>query len=426
MAFVTNNPGNIMTSRAAKTLLDDIHKRLSTRMAEMESRDCLGLMHRIREALVQEENVDSWIAAEFASLRAGLAAVRLVDELGPLYGRLSELAGRHFKTRSSVSTLHEFSGLALETLLATAMTIACEMLRTEGDEPDGCAWTLLVSDGLGRREATRKGHNAIIFIHGDGPADVRDYFRRLALQLMAILRECAMPLHLGLQRHPLAFWHGSLDGWRAQILEATGAAPVGQAAGDAAGGPAQGEQYGRIIELMADIRPLCGDMELAGRVTEMADAILARERQREPFRQLARRVATMPVALGIFGRFRTAMTGKHRGEFSLEEMATRPLVASVRLLAIAAGIRETSTPQRIKALLAGGSLGVALADRLLVALHDFVSCQVELEMGERGEGEDYYFNPDVLADEARGRFKAGLEDLTTLQRLVYQQLVEVE
>jgi signal-transduction protein with cAMP-binding, CBS, and nucleotidyltransferase domain len=425
MAFVTNNPGNIMTSRAAKTLLDDIHKRLAARMAEMESRDYLALMHRFREELVQEENVDTWIAAEFASLRDRLAATRLVDELGPLYVRLIELATRHFQARSSVSTFHEFSGLALETLLETALTIARELLRQEGQEPAGACWALLASDGLGRHEATRKGHNAIILIHDDGPDGVREHFHRLALQLMTILGECAMPPHLGLHRNHLAFWHGSLDDWRGQIRDAAGA-PVEQTTADAAVGSAQGEQYARAIELVADLRPLCGDVALATRATEMADAILAWERQREPFRQFARRVATMPVALGIFGRFRTAMTGKHRGEFSLEEMATRPLVASVRLLAIAAGIRETSTQERIKALLAGGSLGVALADRLLVALHDFVRCQVELEIATQVDDGDYFFNPDVLTDGARERFKAGLEDLTTLQRLVYQQLVEVE
>jgi signal-transduction protein with cAMP-binding, CBS, and nucleotidyltransferase domain len=299
------------------------------------------------------------------------------------------------------------------------------MLRQEGHEPEGARWALLASDGLGRRETTRKGQNAIIFIHDDGAA-VHEYFHHLALQLMAILGECLMPLHLGLHRNHLAFWHGTLDDWRLQLLEETGAPPPGQPDGDPGGGSVQAEQYARMIELMADLRPLCGDTGLAARVTEMADAILAWERQREPFRQFARRVATMPVALGIFGRFRTAMTGKHRGEFSLDEMATRPLVASVRLLALVAGIRETSTTERIKALLVTGNIGVALADRLLVALHDFGRCQVELEIAERVEGEDYFFNPDVLTDSARERFKAGLEDLTTLQRLVYQQMVEVE
>lgn len=426
MAFLTDNPGNIMTSRGARALLDDIRKRLSARMAEMESRDYLALMHKIRDELLREESVNSWIADEIASLQDKLVALRLPDDIRPLHDRLTELSARHFTARSSVSTLHELSGRSLETLLATATTIAADLLRQEGDGEPGCAWTLLASDDLGRREATLKGHNAIIFIHEDGPADLQEYFKLLALRLMAILGECGISLKIGLHRNGHVFWHGSLNRWRELLMESTGAPPDGQPAKDILTDALQADRYARAIEIIADIRPICGDMQLAGRVTEMTDAFLARERSREQFRQLARRVATMPVALGIFGRFRTARSGKHRGEFSLEEMATRPLIASVRMMAIASGIRERSTGERIRALLATGNLGVALADRLLVALHDFGRCRIELEMTERVEGEEYYFNPDLLPDRARERFRAGLEDLTTLQRLAYQQIVEAE
>ncbi|HZV81901.1 MAG TPA: putative nucleotidyltransferase substrate binding domain-containing protein, partial [Geobacteraceae bacterium] len=330
MSFVTNNPGNIMASRAARNLLDDIQKRMSARMAEMESRDYLALLHKIRDELVREENVDTWIAGEFTSLSNRLAAARLTDELGPLYERLTELAARHFQARSSVSTLHEFSGSAIEILLSTSMTIAAELLRHEGHCQPDCAWTLLASDALGRREATRKGHLAIVFIHDDdGTAGSEEYFHLLALRLMAILSQCGILLQIGPLRNGHVFWHGPLDQWRQLMLESSG-----HQGSDSSGSP-QSERYARAIELMADLRPLCGDTSLAERATETTGAILAWERDREPFRQLARRVATMPVALGIFGRFRTARSGKHRGEFSLEEMATRPLVASVRIMAIA-------------------------------------------------------------------------------------------
>ncbi len=421
MSFVTNNPGNIMASRAARSLLDDIQKRISARMAEMESRDYLGLLHMIRDELAREEDIDAWIAGEFASLSTQLADARLTDELGHLYEKLTTLAVRHFQARSSVSTLHEFCDRAMEVLLSTSMTIAVELLRQEGHRQPDCAWTLFASDGLGRREATGKSPLAIIFIHDEDDGEgAGGYFHLLALQLIAILSQCGILLQIGPLRNGHVFWHGPLGQWRQLMLESSSHQGV-----DAAGSP-QSDRYARAIELMADLRPLCGDMALAGRVTEMTGAILAWEREREPFRQLARRVATMPVALGIFGRFRTARSGKHRGEFSLDEMAIGPLVASVRLMAIACGIRETSTTERIKALQAGSHLGVALADRLLVALHDFTRCQIDRQIAAGAGGEEHFFNPDLLGDEGKERFKAGLEDLTTLQRLVYQQIVEVD
>lgn len=420
MSFVTDNPGSIMTSRSAGALLADIHKRLFATMSGMESRDYFALLHKVRDEIIREEQVDSWVADDFAFLGNSLAEARFADELGPLHEKLLALTARHFSARSSVSALHEFSGRALETLLATAMAIAGELSRREGEWQPDCDWSLFASDCLGRREATLKGHLAIIFIHEDGSADRENHCRRLALRLEAILGECGILLQSGLQQGGQLFWHGPVSQWRRLMPETSHRQQP-----DAASGPAGVERHAREIEIMADIRPLCGNMELAARVTEMTRASLDRERDSERFRQLARRVATMPVALGIFGRFRTARSGEHRGEFSLEEMAIRPLVSSARIMAIACGIRETSTTARLKALQAGGQVGVALVDRLLVALHDFARCQIELEIaGDTADGE-HYFNPYVLGNEERERLKAGLEDLTTLQRLVYQQVVEV-
>lgn len=424
MAFVTNNQGSIMTSRAAKGLLEELHRRLAQRMADMESHDYLALLSKVRDELLREENVDAWVNEEMAALRDRLAAARLVDDLKPLCAKLTELTTRHFQARSSVGSFQEFTCSFVETLLATAARLAEDLLRLEGHAQQNVSWCLLSSDSLGRREATRKGHNAILFIHGDAAAEQKEYLHHLALRLVAILRECAMPLHIGLQRNGHVFWHGSLSEWR-EFLQRSTDATAGQSTGSASDHH-QEESYARTIEIMADLRPLCGDTTLAGQITDTAEAFLNRERERDQFRHLARRVATMPVALGIFGRFRTARSGKHRGEFSLEEMATGPLVSSVRIMAILAGIRQTSTTERIKSLIASGSIGVTLADRLLVALHEFVRCQIELEMSERIDGEGYFFNPGLLDDRARERLKTGLEDLTTLQRLLYQQITEVD
>ena len=65
------------------------------------------------------------------------------------------------------------------------------------------------------------------------------------------------------------------------------------------------------------------------------------------------------------------------------------------------------------------------ADRLLIAYHDFMKIFVELELAENRANDKVFFNPDSLDEPGRERFREGLEEITTLQRLVYQQLVEV-
>jgi signal-transduction protein with cAMP-binding, CBS, and nucleotidyltransferase domain len=261
-----------------------------------------------------------------------------------------------------------------------------------------------------------------VFIHGGESTADRETYTLLALQVMVIVNEC-LPIHQGIYRGGNTFWHGSFDDWQQFLADSVIPHPAQAETGHE--GTAGDERYARAVTLAADLRPVCGNSDLAARTVAAGWTFLSTERGTERFRQLARTVATMPVALGIFGRFRTARTGRHRGEFCLDDMAIRPLVASVRLMAVASEIDETGTVERIRALLATGNLGVALADRLLLALHDFVRCRIDRELAGEPDGGDYFFNPDTLGDSERERFKTGLEDLTTLQRLVYQQLVEV-
>jgi signal-transduction protein with cAMP-binding, CBS, and nucleotidyltransferase domain len=176
--------------------------------------------------------------------------------------------------------------------------------------------------------------------------------------------------------------------------------------------------------MVADSRCLCGDDSFAALAIDKANDLLHEKLGSDNFRAYAKRVANMPVALGIFGRFRTARTGKHRGEFSLEDLAIMPLVAAVRILAVYEGITATATSARIWALLNSGGLSVTLADRLLTAFQNFSRYQIELEISGNSNGKRF-FNPDAFGDDVKERLKEGLEDIGTLQRLVYQQIVEV-
>jgi signal-transduction protein with cAMP-binding, CBS, and nucleotidyltransferase domain len=99
------------------------------------------------------------------------------------------------------------------------------------------------------------------------------------------------------------------------------------------------------------------------------------------------------------------------------------LVAGIRLLSLCHGVRETSTVGRIKALLTTGNLGVNLAERLLLTYQVFYRYLLDLEFGQQIDGE-FYFNPELLNEESSELFKEGFEDVNTLQRIVYQQMVE--
>lgn len=416
-----------MSSRAAAALRETLHKRLATRMEGMDSSEHLLLLHKFHEELRKEENIDLWIADEAAAIRTRISAVRFVDELKPLCANLQELAIRHFEARSSVSTLHELSTGFFEAILAASLSLATELLKLEELYPADHASTMLVSGAVGRRETTQRGHNTIILVYENGAVANRTYFHQLAVRIMAILNECGIPAIPGLQVKSNCLWCGTMEEWL-ELLDqsATFRQQQDEESRHSTWKELSSEDsFPLIMETVADLRPLSGNSTLASKVIESGRKFLASKVSEKPFRSLARNISTLPVGLGIFGRLRTVKTGKHRGEFSLEEMATRPLVACIRLLAVKHKLNETSTVERIKALLAAGELGVTQADRLLIAFHNFTRCKLELEMdGETAE--EYFFKPGNLKEDARESLKSGLEDLTTLQRLVYQQIVETD
>ena len=388
--------------------MDAFWKSLVGRMADMDADQCRKLLLQVRTELVAEESVDAAIDAEIAELSAKLSAARFSDELKMINARLVALVAAHFKSRGSVSAVHEYSTACREQLLATALTLAVDSLSLEGLTVPAARYALLAFGNLGRREIRLSGAGPLVLVFEDGSSAGAEYSHRIALRLEAILIECSLSADTKANSGS-RFWFGPVSRWLQEVGN-------GFAGADGS--------FATTFEMVADCRCLCGDKALAERALDTAGSLMHDKLGNDGFRQYAKSVANMPFALGIFGRLRTARTGKHRGEFSLEDLAITPLINAVRILAVHEGIIETATTARIWSLLKSGSLSVNLANRLLAAFHNFIRYQTELELQPDGNGKRF-FNPDAFGDDARELFKDGLEDIGTLQRLVYQQIVEV-
>jgi signal-transduction protein with cAMP-binding, CBS, and nucleotidyltransferase domain len=179
-----------------------------------------------------------------------------------------------------------------------------------------------------------------------------------------------------------------------------------------------------MVEFLADTRPICGDPTLAQEVIDIHRRLLASLPTSEPFRQLATEVAAMPVALGLFGRFRTVRSGANRGGIPLTEQVLAPLCNVIRVLAIACGAGVTGTRERIRQVMVVGAIGVTLAESIDAAFIYIAGERIRLELAADQSGDELFLNPDELAEEKREQLHTGLEYVTTLQRLAYQQLVE--
>jgi signal-transduction protein with cAMP-binding, CBS, and nucleotidyltransferase domain len=414
MTLESNNSANeVFSAKSSRAVMDAFWKSLGDRMAVMGGDQGLLLLQQVKAELVAEEGVDAAMCAEITELLDKLSAARFSDEIRTISARLVTLMAEHFKARSSVSAVHEFSTACREQLLATALSLAVDILKLEGLSAPAAPYALLSFGNLGRRELRMNGSGSLMLVFEDGSAGEGEYFQRVALRLEAILIDCNL-LTAAKANGVGKLWHGSVSRWLDEVESGvTGTGEIGRS------------RYSQTFEMVADSRCLCGDCALASLAIDKANALLHGNLNSDNFRYYAKRVANMPVALGLFGRFKTARTGKHRGELSLEDLAIAPLVAAVRILAVHEGITATATAARIWSLLNSGSLSVSLADRLLTAFQNFIRHQIELEISGDGSGKRY-FDPDVLGDDARERLKEGLEDIGTLQRLVYQQIVEVD
>jgi signal-transduction protein with cAMP-binding, CBS, and nucleotidyltransferase domain len=178
--------------------------------------------------------------------------------------------------------------------------------------------------------------------------------------------------------------------------------------------------FGEIARI-CDLRTMAGESEMAQELLTLAcDALRS---DQSGLQAALRTVSTISVGFNFFGRLKLEKKGGHRGEFNLIQSTLTPMVLTIRILAIRAGILATSTPERIRLLLEAGELGVTQTAKLLRAYYDFIKIKVLLEIdGKGGERFGFYFEPDEMAHDQELSLKQGLDALSNLQRIVYQSV----
>ncbi|MCG8354576.1 MAG: DUF294 nucleotidyltransferase-like domain-containing protein [Kiloniellales bacterium] len=127
------------------------------------------------------------------------------------------------------------------------------------------------------------------------------------------------------------------------------------------------------------------------------------------------------VALGWFGRFVTEKDKpEHRGKINLKHSGTLPLVTSLRLLALRAGLEETNTRRRIEALQTRGDLGDDEADYLLGAFRHITALLLRQQIADFKAGRQVsnYVHPDGLSEREKDMLVDSLKAIGELVKKV--------
>ena len=137
-------------------------------------------------------------------------------------------------------------------------------------------------------------------------------------------------------------------------------------------------------------------------------------------RQLARLAVAQRPSTGFLRGLVVEHEGPHAGQVDLKEGGTKPILALSRWGAIAAGVTIASTPERLRAAAAAGTLpdGEAETLRDAFALINDLRLEHQVMQMRAGLEPDDYVAPDELSDLMRTQLREALRAVSSIQKRV--------
>lgn len=342
-------------------------------IAEAMTRDPLGLPghtpayeaalamidHRFRHVLVTEADQLAGVVSErdiFSLQRFGLGELTMEIRLARDVGALCGLADRVRRlTRLLVQ-----QGVAAEHLTTFVSVLndricqrLIELVRNRHSwEHIGWCWLAFGSEGrLEQTFATDQDNGLIFESHGDaGPSEVRARLIPFAREVNEALDACGYPLCKGnvMASNPelclsVAEWKAKMEGWLHNsdpkaLLDAS---------------------------ICFDFRGLHGDGRL---VAELRDWFLGTTRARPNFlRLMAENALQARPPLGMWGGFATEDAPNAPKTINIKLYGVRPFVDTARILALARGLPQTTTAERLRAASAAGAMPADEAEAVVAS-----------------------------------------------------------
>lgn len=371
----------------------------------------------IRHVLVMDEGRLIGVVSErdlFSLQRLGLGEITMELRLAAELPVLAELAA---VVRKLTATLVE-QGVATEQVALFISVLndrlsqrVIEIVRKR-HELERLSWCWLSFGSEGRVEQTfaTDQDNGLVFAAHDGasPQALRDRLLPFAREVNEGLDACGFPLCKGnvMASNPALCL--SLDEWQAKF----------------AGWLANTDPKALLdASICFDFRALAGDATLAA---EMREWLLARVRRRPAFlRLLAENAMTAHPASGLLRDFATNDAPQAPHSIDLKMHGARPFVDAARLYALAHGLPQTGTVERLRAAAAARVLGVAEVSAWVRAFGFIQGLRLRAQGRDQSEhhAAANRIDPDSLDEFERRALKEAFRQASSLQqrvRLDYQ------
>jgi CBS domain-containing protein len=363
---------------------------------------------RVRHVLVTEDGKLVGVISErdlFALQRLGLAELTMEIRLAADIDLLARLAAQ---IRRLTALLVE-QGVAAERLTLFVSVLndrlsqrVIEIVRRRHRwERIGWCWLAFGSEGRLEQTFSSDQDNGLVFVSHEGgsPGEARNAILPFAREVNDALDACGFPLCKGNVMASNPELCLSLDEWQAKM-------------GGWLGNPDPKALLNAAI--CFDFRPLSGDASLAHALREW---LLPRTRARPAFlRLMAANALQGRPALGVLSDFPTGDAPNAPGTMNLKLYGVRPFVDAARVYALAFGLAQTGTAERLRA--ATGDLRMAPPEMAAIVDAFFFIQKLRLRIQARPGNEESAnrIDPGALNDFERRSLKEAFRQARKLQQ----------
>jgi CBS domain-containing protein len=279
-----------------------------------------------------------------------------------------------------------------------------------GPPPVPYCWLGLGSEG--RREQTLHTDQDNALVYRDPPPELAEaaqvYFSDLSERAVAALERCGFPLCAGGLMASNPEWRQPLSQWRHYFARWV-QRPEPEAVYHAS--------------IFFDLRAIAGDGSLA-------DALWANLLEWIPdsplFTQLLMRAALLHrPPLGFLRNLVVEHSGEHRGAFHIKARGLLPVTEAARAYALARGIRQTNTFERLRALRDRGAIPRQDAEDLIAAYDFGIRLRVRHQLDQLAAGQpmDHFIVPDRMTRAERTALKEHFKVIADLQGYIESQVM---
>jgi CBS domain-containing protein len=275
-----------------------------------------------------------------------------------------------------------------------------------GNAPVPYVWVAAGSQGRSEQTARSDQDNCMILDDAYDPQRDGEYFEALARFVCDGLNACGyvycpgeMMAMTDQWRQPLARWQAYFDGWINR--------PEPKAL--------------MLTSVFFDLRAIAGDTALLERLRTQT---LAQTRGNSLFlAHLAGNALQHRPALTWLGQLATESRGEHKGRIDLKHKGSVPVIDLARIFALAAGVPEVNTYDRLQAAARAGSLSDEAARDLTDALEVIgrIRLSHQARQTEAGIKPDNFVSPKELSSLDQRQLLEAFKVIQTLQSVLAQR-----